>query len=182
VFANGSSFYLSIQGGLGSMQTPKLDNPDNYDIQNFAWRYAGCYLYAIDKMEYGVELGYNGYEDNTYGKTPIVTEFHTYSTDLLTVIRYNFYQRWRIFTEIGAAQAHLRTESTTTNPQVQQLRKILPELAFGFGYGFTKHIALDISFNYELGRKPTVNPETYEVTNNQIPTTSSILAGLTYTF
>lgn len=175
-------FYVSAQAGLGSMQTPKMDDATNYNLSNFTWRYAVGYLYAIQKMEYGVEIGHNGYLDNTYGENPVITRFKGNSNDLLLVVRYDFYQAWHLFTEFGAADFHLKTLSSATEPSSQNKNKILPELAFGFGYNFTKRLSLNLSFDYEFGKKPTLNPQTYEVIDNRVPTTSSILAGFTYTF
>jgi hypothetical protein len=182
VFAGENRFYVSAQAGLGAMQTPELDNPDTYDIHNFTWRYSGGYLYQTGKMEYGVEFGHNAYEDNTYGKAPVVTRFRGRSNDLLFVVRYDFYQHWHIFSEVGPALFQLTTESSSTAPEVQHQSKVLPELAFGFGYGFNDHFALNLSFDYEFGNKPNLDPETYKVTQNSVPTTSSILAGFSYTF
>lgn len=178
---DGNRFYLSAQGGLGGLQTPKLSNPDTYDLGDYTWRYSGGYLYQLDKMEYGVEIGYNGYQSSTYGK-PVVTEFSGFSYDMLGVVRYDFYKQWHIFAELGAAQFHMTTQSDTTVPETQHLTKILPEVSFGFGYGFGNHWALNISFDYEFGKNPQINENNYQVIKNNVPTNSSILVGLAYTF
>lgn len=180
--ASNHSYYLSAQAGLGGMQTPKLANADTFVLGTFAWRYSGGYLYKVDVMQYGFEIGHDGFQSNSYGKSPIVTRFRGYSDDLLAVIRYDFQPTWNIFTEFGPARFCMTTESTATTPNVQHTTKILPELAFGFGYGLTEALSLNISFDYLFGTKPKLNENTYEVTQNTIPMSSEILAGFTYTF
>lgn len=140
------------------------------------------YLFRSGILQFGPEIGFNAYADNTYKSGTFKATYAGYNLDLMATLKANLSDHWHIFGKAGAAYAHQKLTSTAQG--TDKNGKIYPKVALGFGYNFNPHLAVNVSTSYIFGDRPiALNGGTQNSSQvNKVAPVATILAGVTYTF
>ena len=160
-------FYIGAGAGVGGMDTKK-DNAfgGGYKLRSgVAYRASLGYLTGEGNVNFGAELGYTGYPDNTYNGNGFKVTYSGHTVDLLGVAKYNFSETDTGFFLVGKAGAAVISQKTSAKGFGTTYSKsktaVKPELAVGAGYNMNKNVALDVTLAHVFGTQtnPNANSE-----------------------
>lgn len=160
--------YLGFQAGIGGMDTKKLSKetktafPDEHKqaIDNRAiGRISGGYSWVQDFFQYGLEIGFMAYEDNTYrlnneGCAQHKYKYEGHTVDLLAVIQYYLANNFSAIGKVGPAYVTQKFEQEIAPKTSQSKHKLLPEVSIGISYGFNQNWSVDLTYSHIFGKSP----------------------------
>ena len=196
--------YVQMQGGVGGIDTRNYpENSDPYDnvvlTDGISYRLSAGYISMHQSFNYGFELGYAGYPNNTYSfsfptlPAEGVQQYQGYVIDCLgvlkldlnSVLNHDIYLLGktgvaRVSQTFNGRSAALNTVFTF-NKTVNQFE---PEVVGGIGYSVNKNF--DINLNYHQifagSADPVANPVDNSNKLTQISSVHLLMAGVTYYF
>ncbi|ODN44058.1 outer membrane protein [Piscirickettsia litoralis] len=193
--------YVGLNLGLGGMDTPKWDTnklpantSDKEERGGLAGRIDAGYLWGQGPFNYGVEMGFASYANNTYkissGSASEELKYSGYNVDLLGVAQYNFTPNWNIFGKAGVAYVHQKTEISVADgglsatPFSKSENKLLPEVAIGGGYQFANGLGLNLTVSHIFGSKPHAWTDTGNTEDNMtsVASVNMLTFGISYNF
>ncbi|WP_159084810.1 outer membrane protein [Dongshaea marina] len=153
--------YVGVNLGWGGMQTndKPIDglNQSSDSIGGVAGGINIGILAGDTPFQYGAEMGYYTYADNTYNydSIPLNAQYKGNYFDLLGVGKYSFSSGWNIFGKAGAAYVTQKLNANADGFNVidDTQHKILPKVALGVGYDFTSNWSANLQFSQVFGHK-----------------------------
>ncbi len=174
-------FYIGAGAGIGGMDTKKADvsGVSTKLRSGVAYRASLGYLMGEGNLNYGAELGYTGYPDNTYSGYGVKVDVSGRTVDLLGVGKYNFSETDTGFFLVGKAGAAVVSQKTTVKgfgPTYSKSKTaVKPELAVGAGYNVNKNVALDVTLAHVFGTNSATSA-------SEIASVNTLMAGVSYNF
>lgn len=192
-----SGAYLGFNAGSMGIDVRHLSNDTKQQMTSYEQHFgaSGCRLYGgylwdndkFSNLKYGVELGGLIYENNTYKLNEQKWVYSGYASDLLGVVQYNILgSKFNVFGKLGVAFINQKVETSGYNnlSNSSSTTKLSPEISFGFGYNFTPHLGMNITFANAISSQS--NEVSYGTTSlNKIDGVNpiqSLTLGITYYF
>jgi outer membrane immunogenic protein len=174
--------YVNAGAGIGGMDTKK---EGSYKLRSgVAGRAAIGYLMGESNFNYGAELGYTGYPNNTYTEGGGKLTYSGHYVDLLGVGKYNFSQTQTGFFVVGKAGIAVVSQQTKVTG-VFDFNKtksaVKPELAVGGGYNVNKNVAVDVTLAHVFGSQANPYGDS-ESAATKVSSVNTLMAGITYNF
>lgn len=195
--------YLQWQGGIGGIDTrhysPNLSPYEEVSLhRGLAYRLSLGYLLAQEKFNYGLELGYAGYPQNTYAFSfPSLSAsgneaYKGHLLDLLAVIKPTLWMNsnHKIYL-IGTAGAAYVTQtfhgqSTAFNTLFvlnKTIKRVEPETALGMGYLINKKIDINLCYHHVFaGRADPIANSLVDPSLIPLSAINLVMLGLSYHF
>ncbi|WP_108651570.1 outer membrane protein [Dongshaea marina] len=189
--------YVGLNFGVGGMQ---MDDILSSNIANSSSDVGGAaggvnvgFLAGHTPFQYGAEMGYYTYADNTYHYSSPFGSLHVLNgkyqghyIDLLGVGKYSFSNGWNIFGKAGAAYVtqELTLSSDTVSGEYDKTEhKLLPKLAIGVGYDFTPNWSASVEMSQVFGDKPAqFGSAGSEDDYNKVASVGMLTMGVAYHF
>jgi hypothetical protein len=163
------------------MDTKKNSGLNTSLRSGVSYRASLGYLMGVSNFNYGAELGYTGYPDNTYSNGYNKLTYSGHTIDLLGVGKYNFSNTETGFFAVGKAGAAYVSQKTKANNFNKTQTAIKPELAVGLGYNMSRKVALDVTMSRIFAGQ--ANPTGNSVNSaTQVSSVNTLMAGITYNF
>lgn len=196
--------YIQLQGGVGGIYTKNYqENSDPYDNvslrQDIAYRLSAGYLWSHKLFNYGAELAFAGYPQNTYSfnfpSLPAngVENYKGNAIDLLGVLKLSLnsliHRDVYLLGKAGIAGITQTFDGQSVafdtvfalNKTVWQVQ---PEVAAGIGYKFCKNIDINLSYHRIFAGQADPFADATVATGllTKPSTVSLLLAGIAYHF
>jgi hypothetical protein len=175
-------------GNLSSNSQSQVSYKDHHD-GGFGTRIYIGYLWNIPRvsgLKLGTELGYIYSNKSTFQLNEQKWVYNGYNIDLLGVARYNFAEsKIYLLGKLGVMLTHQTVDMTGYGSPVSSAKnRPLPEIGFGLGYDFTRHLEANLILTYAPGKK--AEPPLYGSTSlngsaNVVPV-ETLTLGVAYHF